>query len=82
MSLWTLLCEPTAPGLVDVKSQNSHLNTFLFTCPPGVDPLTVAVMDEGEYIAEAILNHRLEGSKKNNKTHCYFLVKFKDREEE
>jgi hypothetical protein len=39
-------------------------------------------MDEGEYLVEAIVAHRLEGTKKKNRTHYYFLVKFEDGEEE
>jgi hypothetical protein len=54
----------------------------LFKCPPHVDPVAVAGMDEGEYLVEAIVAHRLEGTKKKNRTHYYFLVKFEDGEEE
>ena len=49
-----------------------------FVCPPGVDPVSVAGMDEGEYIVDSILQHRLEGQDKRNKTHNYFLVRFSD----
>jgi hypothetical protein len=54
----------------------------LFKCPPHVDPVAVAGIDEGEYLVEAIVAHRLEGTKKKNRTHYYFLVKFEDGEEE
>ena len=54
----------------------------LFNCAPGVDPLVVAGLDESEFVVESILGHRLEGDKKKNKTHYYFLVKFQDGEEE
>jgi hypothetical protein len=35
----------------------------LFLCPPHVDPVAVAGMDEGEYLVDAIVAHRLEGTK-------------------
>jgi hypothetical protein len=54
----------------------------LFKCPPHVDPVTVAGMDEGEYLVHSIVAHRLEGTKRKNRTHYYFLVKFEDGEEE
>jgi hypothetical protein len=53
-----------------------------FHCPDGVDPLTIAAQDEGEYVVQSIQGHRLEGSKKKNKTHWYFLVKFEDGTED
>jgi hypothetical protein len=54
----------------------------LFKCPPHVDPVTVAGMDEGEYLVHSIVAHRLEGTKRKNRTHYYFLIKFEDGEEE
>jgi hypothetical protein len=53
-----------------------------FVCPEGVDPLVVAGQDEGEYVVRSIEGRRLEGKKKNNKTHWYFLVKFDDETED
>ena len=53
-----------------------------FKCTEGVDPLSVAGSDEGEYVVHSILGHRLEGNKKKNKTHYYFLVKFEDGTED
>jgi hypothetical protein len=44
--------------------------------------LTVAGMDEREYLVHSIVAHRLEGTKRKNRTHSYFLVKFEDGEEE
>jgi hypothetical protein len=53
-----------------------------FVCPPGVDPVSVAGIDEGEYIVDSILQHRLQGTNKKSKTHYYFLVRFSDGGEE
>ncbi len=53
-----------------------------FVCPQGVDPLTIAGQDEGENIVRSISGHRLEGKKKKNKTHWYFVVKFEDETED
>mmetsp|Transcript_7130 Transcript_7130/g.7480 ORF Transcript_7130/g.7480 Transcript_7130/m.7480 type:complete len:1037 (-) Transcript_7130:831-3941(-) len=53
-----------------------------FSCPDGVDPIEVAGIDEDEFKVRAVVDHRLEGSNKKNKTHYYFLVKFEDGEEE
>lgn len=53
-----------------------------FTCADGVDPMSVAGQDEGEYVVESIIGHRLEGNKKQNKTHWYYKVKFKDGTED
>ena len=58
----------------------SSLRSFI--CPEGVDPLVVAGQDEGEYVVRAIEGRRLEGKKKNNKTHWYFLVQLEDGTED
>jgi hypothetical protein len=50
----------------------------LFHCPPDIDPVTIAGMDEDEFLVKSILSHRLEGEKKKNKTHYYFEVLFAD----
>ena len=39
-----------------------------FVCSPGVDPVSVAGMDECEYIVDSILQHRLQGTNKKSKT--------------
>jgi hypothetical protein len=64
-------------------NKNVQLDGFFSEVPPHVvDPVAVAGLDEGEYLVEAIVAHRLEGTKKKNRTHYYFLVKFGDGEEE
>ncbi len=54
----------------------------LFKCPAGVDPISIAGMDESEFRVDAVLKHKLEGLNRKNKTHYYFLVKFQDGEED
>ena len=53
----------------------------LFICPPNVDPVTIAGLDEDEYLVRAVLDHRLEGENKKLKTHYYFKVQFSDNTE-
>ena len=53
-----------------------------FQCPEGGDPLVIAGFDEDEFKVDAVIDHRLEGNNKKNKTHYYFLVKFDDESEE
>jgi hypothetical protein len=76
----------TRYGCSDLRTGELHQfdvsSLRLFECPDDVDPLEVAAMDEGEYVVDCILNHRLEGTKKKNRTHYYFLVKFQDGGEE
>ena len=54
----------------------------LFVCPPNVDPVTLAGMDEDEFLVRAVLDHRLEGGNKKLKTHYYFKVQFADSTED
>ena len=54
----------------------------LFVCPPNVQPVTIAGMDEDEFVVRSILDHRLEGENKKLKTHYYFKVLFSDNTED
>jgi hypothetical protein len=47
-----------------------------------VDPVAVAGMDEDEFVVRSVKSHRLEGTKKRNRTYYYFLVEFVDGSEE
>jgi hypothetical protein len=40
----------------------------LFVCPPNVDLISLAGMDEDVFLVRAILDHRLEGENKKLKT--------------
>ena len=50
----------------------------LFVCPPDVDPVSIAGLDEDEFVVRAILDHRLEGENRKLRTHYYFKVLFAD----
>jgi len=53
-----------------------------FNCPSNIDPINIAARDESEYVVKEILDHKLEGKNKKNKTHYYFLVEFEDESKE
>jgi hypothetical protein len=42
-------------------------------CPPNVDPVTLAGLNEDEYLVRAVVDPHLEGENRKLKTHCLLL---------